>query len=210
MSKPNTGTPGAGTGEPPKDTPPQDDPKDKTPAGTPPGDDDAEGDDPPAPPAKTFTQEEVNRMLAKERRDSEKRAKDAEDRAKLGEQERLAKDNEDLRTQLVERDTRDAVKAEASKLGASNPDAVYKLVKDEIERDDKGKIQNLDDVLSEAKDLYPELFGVKKPEGAAPDAGEGGGGGKLYTKEQLEKMTPQQINDNWALVEKSMAALSKK
>ncbi|MGH9961749.1 MAG: hypothetical protein ACREBC_32240, partial [Pyrinomonadaceae bacterium] len=43
-----------------------------------------EGGDKP----KTFTQDELNRLLAKEKRDWEKQVKDAEEKAKLSEDER--------------------------------------------------------------------------------------------------------------------------
>lgn len=208
MSTPNTGKPGEGTGEPPKDAPPQDN-NDKNPTGTQPANDAGEGDaGKPAP--KTFTQDEVNRLLAKDRREFEKKVRDAEEKAKLSEQERLQKEADDLRSQIKERDARDAVQSDAAKLGSSNPAAVYKLVKDDLEFDDKGQIKNLNEVLAEAKDLYPQLFGTVKPDGAPPDAGEGkNGDGKLLTKEQIEKMSRAEINAQWELVQKSMAAFKK-
>ena len=148
-------------------------------------------------------------MLAKDRRENEKKLKETEERAKLGEQERLQKEADDLRAQLTERDARDAVQSEAAKLGATNAGAVYKLIRDDLEFDDKGRVKNLADVLSEAKESYPELFAAKKPDGAAPDAGAGGDGkgGALYTRAEIEKMTEPQINANWDKVQKSLAAL---
>ena len=101
---------------------------------------------------KVFTQEDVNRLIAKERKETERKAKMSED-------ERLKSDLEDARKQLRERDTKDAVQTEASKLGAKNTGLIYKAVKDDLTFDKDGKPENLKDVLTQAKKDFPELFG---------------------------------------------------
>ncbi len=53
---------------------------------------------------KTFTQEEVNRLLAKEKRDSEKRATDAEAKSKLADDERTKLELKEAKDALAERD----------------------------------------------------------------------------------------------------------
>ena len=115
---------------------------------------------------KVFTQEDVNRLLAKERKETERKAKMSED-------ERLKSDLEDARHQLRERDTRDAVQTEAAKLGAKNAGLIYKAVKDDLTFDSSGKLENLKDVLTQAKKDFPELFGTNAAAGSA-DGGEKG------------------------------------
>ena len=114
---------------------------------------------------KVFTQEDVNRLIAKERKETERKAKMSED-------ERLKFDLEDARAQLRERDTKDAVQNEASKLGAKNAGLIYKAVKDDLTFDSSGKPENLKEVLTQAKKDFPELFG-SQPSGSA-DGGEKG------------------------------------
>jgi hypothetical protein len=108
-----------------------------------------------------------NLQLRRERDEFAKKLKDIED-AKLSETERLTKERDELAKEREswaaerrERDARDAVIEAAGdeKIGARNPRAVYKLVKDDLEYDDKGHITNLAAVLKEAKTAYPELFG---------------------------------------------------
>lgn len=114
---------------------------------------------------KTFTQEDVNRLIAKER-------KDVERKAKLSEDERLKADLDDARNQLRTRDTKDAVLEAAAKLGARNTNLIYKAVKDDLTFDKDGKPENLKDVLAQAKKDFPELFGDSAHVGSA-DAGSG-------------------------------------
>jgi hypothetical protein len=156
---------------------------------------------------KTFTQEEVNRLLAKEKRDAEKRAKDAEDKAKLSEDERTKAELADAKAQLAERDRRDTVKEAAEKAGIKNGKLFYNAYKDELETDDKGKITNLTEVLEAAKAEAPELFGTpQKPSPGSADAGAGNDGKTGLTKEQVEKMTPAEINANWEEVSKFLTS----
>lgn len=109
--------------------------------------------------------------------------------AKLSEVERLQKQVKDLTDQSAEwaaerreRDARDAVyeAAASEKVGARNPRALYKLIRDDLEFDEKtGRLTNLDQVLKQAKTEYPEQFGRavgsadggagSRARGAAPD-----------------------------------------
>lgn len=121
---------------------------------------------------KAHTPEEVSRIVArevaKEKRKWDEAAKKAQDDATKTETERLTGTINELRTQILERDTRDTVlrAAQEKKFLARNPNAVYRLIRDELEIDDKGHIKNLNDVLTQAKIDYPELFGPK-PTGSA-------------------------------------------
>jgi colicin import membrane protein len=164
---------------------------------------------------KTFTQDELNsiiqKRLDKAERDWQKKMTDAEAKAKLSEDERTKAELEETRAQLAERDRRDVVKEAAEKAGVKNPRLFYNAYKDDLETDAKGKITNLKEVLESAKAESPELFTEQaKPAGSAD-----GGTGKdttaagLYTKEQLEKLSNDEINANWEKVQKSLAALNK-
>ncbi len=145
---------------------------------------------------KTFTQADINRMLAKERKEWEKKTQDAEARAKLSEEERTKAEMADLRNQLKERDARDSVTNEATKPGVKNPRAAYRLVKDDLEFDDKGSISNLKEVFESVKADFPELFGDAKPKEGI-DAGAGSKSGTTtLTKEKIEKMSQSELIAN--------------
>lgn len=154
---------------------------------------------------KTYTQAEIDRLLAKQKKDFEKQQKEAEERAKLSEEERLTAEMADLRKQIAVRDARDAVKAEAAKLGVANPDLVYKLVAGELEYGDDGKVTNLADVLASAKAEFPDAFAKQAVSGV--DAGAGKDGEKTFTKEEISKMSVDEINKNWEAIQKAMAKL---
>lgn len=104
----------------------------------------------------SFLKRETQRELKKEiaRMEVERKEKEKPELERL--QGELARANASLK----ERDARDTVIEAVSekKYGAKNPRAVYRLVKDDLETDDKGAITNLKDVLNQAKLDYPELF----------------------------------------------------
>jgi hypothetical protein len=163
---------------------------------------------------KTFTQDELNsiiqKRLDKAERDWQKKVTDAEAKAKLSEDERTKAELADTRAQLAERDLRDTVKEAAEKAGVKNPRLFYNAYKDDLETDSKGKITNLKDVLEAAKTESPELFGTAPaPPAGSADAGAGNGSQvtDLYTKEQLHKLTFEEIEKNSDKVNRSLAAL---
>lgn len=131
------------------------------------------------PETKVHTPEEVSRIVAREVAKAEKKWKDSAEKAQVDatktETERLQGKISELETQIRERDTKDTVLAalQNRKFAAKNPQAVYRLVKDELDVAKDGKVTNLDDVLAQAKTDYPELFGLK-PAGSA-NGGEGNG-----------------------------------
>lgn len=141
--------------------------------------------------AKTFTQEEVNRMLAKEKRDAEKRATDAEAKSKLADDERTKLELKEAKDQLAERDRRDSAIDGATKAGVKNAKLFYNAYKNDLETDDKGVITNLKEILEAAKAESPELF-VTPVQGSAD-----GGAGKAasdtaVTRAQFDAMTSAQ------------------
>lgn len=112
---------------------------------------------------KTFTQEEVNRMLAKER-------KSAEAKAKLSDDERTKVELEELRNENRLHRAKDTFNSQIKALTKS-PSLLFAAAQSLFEYNDKGNVSNMDDVISQLKSLYPEQF-ENKPSGSA-DAGEG-------------------------------------
>lgn len=141
-----------------------------------------EGGDKP----KTFTQDDINRLLAKEKRDWEKRVKEAEEKAKLSEDERTKAELAETKAQLAERDKRDFVTDAASKAGVKNAKLFYNAYKDELVSD-KGVVTNLTEVLATAKAESPELF-ITTAKGSA-DGGEGKDVGGM-SRAQFDAMSP--------------------
>lgn len=76
-----------------------------------------------------------------------------------------------LRSERAER----RIAAAASKANAVRPDAIVRLVRDELEFGDDGLPSNLDAVISKARKEYPELFRL------AAGGADGGAGGKSAT-----------------------------
>lgn len=154
--------------------------------------------------AKTFTQDDLNRLLAKEKRDWEKKVKDAEEKAKLSEDERTKAELSQLKAQLADRDKRDAAFEAASKAGVKNTKLFYSAYGSELITDASGKITNLAEILADAKAESPELF-TAHVEGTA-DGGQGKGQQTTLTKEQIDKMTPDEINARWDEVSKFLGS----
>lgn len=156
----------------------------KAPAATPPDPTPPAGDA-ATPAAGALSLEEARKLrkehqqLRKEREELTTRLKAIED-AKLSDTERLTKERDELKARETawaaerrERDARDEVIewAGSERVGARNPRALYKLLRDELEVDDKtGRVTNLDALLKLAKAEYPEQFG--RAVGSA-DAGAG-------------------------------------
>lgn len=156
---------------------------------------------------KSFTQEEVNSLLAKERKTFEKKTADAEAKAKLSEDERKDAELAEARAALRERDARDTVTEQAGKAGVKNAKLFYNAYKSELEFDDKGNVTNLKDVLASAKTESPELFTATPTPSGSADGGEGNNtntGG--LTKEQIEKMSPDEIAKNMDAIDKFLAS----
>lgn len=123
---------------------------------------------------KAFTQEDVDRLVGKARREEKaKYDKQAQDASK-SELEKATNRITELETQIRMRDARDSVVEALSKAGCNNAAAAYRLVSDQIEFDKQGKPENLRELIAEAKALAPQLFGAA---GGKSDGGAGGQSG---------------------------------
>lgn len=137
---------------------------------------------------KTFTQDDVNRLIDERlNRAKAKWDKDVEDAKKkqaekeLPELERLKaelKREQDEKSALAaktrEADARESVRDLAKRAGAPEDSlsAVYRMVKADIEYDDDGKPTNIEALMTDAKKIAPALF---RPAVGRGDAGAGSG-----------------------------------
>jgi predicted metal-dependent hydrolase len=172
MSEKNTtteGTQGSGTQTDEKKSPAVQDPKSDTQAA-----DQKKAEEKTDTP-KTFTQEEVNAFLAKERRDLEKKAKEADDRAKLSDDERIKSDLESLRRENQLLKAESDVGRLLKEAGARSPELLFAASKDRLVFDKDGKLSNAAELVAELKLQYSDQFGIMKPketiDGGAGDAG---------------------------------------
>lgn len=132
----------------------------------------AEPNDETKPEADDYA--ELKSALAKERESAkaatkqlkaaEKRLQDLENAGKP-EVERLAAERDEYKAKLDEltgmvreSTARDAVFEQAQKMGATNPQAVWRIVRNDLTFDDDGGPTNLAAVMKEAKELAPALF----------------------------------------------------
>ena len=123
---------------------------------------------------------EARKAAEKSARDLEKRLAAIEHSGK-SESEKLAarlKELEDANAEqgraIRERDARDAIRQAARKAGASPDavDAVYRMLKSDIEYGEDGQPANVDALLKDAKQIAPQLFR------AAGGGANGGAGNK--------------------------------
>lgn len=141
--------------------------------------DDKSGGKGDADDEKKFSQSELDAIV--ERRLARAK-KDADENAKLSKEQLLEKERDDAMQKVRMSDARDEFIAAADKdgLGYAQASKLFRYYRDEFEFDDKGKVENLKDVLKEAKSEWPELFDDdprrKKPKGGA-DLGGGASGG---------------------------------
>jgi hypothetical protein len=119
---------------------------------------------------KTFSQDDLDRLLAKIRREEKAKYEKELENANKSEVERLKADLADRDAKLAERETKDEVTGFLQKNGCKRPEATFLLVKSSISRGKDGKIEDLKGLLAEAKTLAPEFFDDVKRAGSA-DAG---------------------------------------
>lgn len=125
---------------------------------------------------RTFTQEDIDRITARTRKEEKAKYEKELENAKKTELEVAQAEARDLRARLVERESKDEVTALLSKAGCTRPEAAYRLVQSSITRGKDGKIEDAKALLAEAKELAPEFFPDSKKTGSA-DAGAKGDGG---------------------------------
>lgn len=102
----------------------------------------------------------------------------------------------------------DSLKNKLLQEGASSK-AINLLVKEidleKVEIDENNIVKNIDTHIKSIKENYNEFFTNKKvtsPKGATPPINPIDN--TLFTREQIEKMTPKEINEKWDIVSKSL------
>jgi hypothetical protein len=179
-------------------------------------DDDQAGAPAPAPEQpKTFTQDEVNRLIAAEKRRLQAEAPDlAELRAKAKRlddieaaskselekaQERIAAAEATAKTATDRAQAalrRAAVVAAAQRAGAVDPDAVLALIpQDAVTVSDDGSVTGVDEAVKALLDAKQYLVG--KPPTPSPGGADGGPRGPqpgTISRDDLKTMTPEQID----------------
>lgn len=122
---------------------------------------------------RSYSQADLDRLMAKVRREEKAKLEKQLAQAQLSETEKLRAENEGLKASIraaaAERQLLDAV----TRSGADDPDAVVGWIqaKVSVEYDDDGKISNLRDIIAESKERLPNRFPKR------PGSGNGGDGG---------------------------------
>lgn len=122
---------------------------------------------------------ETARMLKKELGKLKSQLQGIEDSGKsdleraLAEAERWKSEYTAISVRQREASARESVRETARKIGAPDPDLVYRIVRGDLAFDDDGTVTNLDAVLSELRKEAPTLF---KPVVAPVDATKGNAG----------------------------------
>lgn len=116
---------------------------------------------------KSFTQTQVDKIIIKRLNDAKKSWEKDKDKSEF---ERLQADNDRLRKELNERNAFDDFDSFFTKKGVKNTRGLFRAMKDELEYNEKGKIENKEDLLKEAKSEFPEFFTSAKTDA---DGGKG-------------------------------------
>lgn len=136
---------------------------------------------------KTFTQADLNRMIAEEKRTWQRQMQDAAEQARLEAEgrhkelaDRLKVDLDATQAKLRERDTRDAIAEAAAELKFSKPGKAHQLINPaNVEYDAEGRPTNLPALLQGLLAEFPGLAATPAqttpiPSGGATNPAKGG------------------------------------
>ena len=119
--------------------------------------------------------------------------------------EQLRELNASLQTRLKQLEARGDVTAALRSAGARSPELLFEAVKNSLQFDDNGSVENAEAAVVEMKRKYPDQFGpVAVP---SIDAGAGRTASPAaLTKEALSKMKPDEIARlDWAAVREALS-----
>lgn len=111
-----------------------------------------------------------------------------------------------LRADSLKREKEFTLKGALEKSGAQDIDyLIYKLGGvDKLEIDKEGSIKDLDNKIKELKENNPTFFKnetiTNDPKVIVNKLPEGDGQVKTFTKDEVAKMSPQEINANWNII----------
>lgn len=77
---------------------------------------------------------------------------------------------------------------------------------DKVELDDNGAIKDMDGLKAAVQKDYADFIAAGEDKSLPPN-NPPGGGGQAYTRADIEKMTPDEINKNWEAISKSLPNL---
>lgn len=98
-----------------------------------------------------------------------------------------------------------AVERQATKLGFADPaDAMNLLRRTDIEFETDGTPKNVEKLLKDLIKAKPYLAGAGTP---GADLGSSGDGGSVLTREQISKMSAEEINRRWPEVQAAMGRI---
>jgi hypothetical protein len=172
---------------------------------------------------KVFSQDELDRLFAERAKQAEsallkklgfenptdaeallKKAREREeaDKSELQKARELAetraKQIEELMTNQKRLATQSAIFDKANKLGIVDPDAAYRLIdQDAIEYDESGRPTNAEALLVAMLKDRPYLTGSSS---SAMNPGRV----RKFSREEIERMTPAEINKNWDAIKDSL------
>ena len=101
------------------------------------------------------------------------------------------------------------VKVLAKDLGIVDPDAAFALADlSKVQVAEDGTVSGVMDALEALVKAKPYLVGKagQGGVGSGSNPGAGAGGAQTFTREQIKRMTPDEINANWATIQKQMEA----
>ncbi|MCC6727894.1 MAG: hypothetical protein IT208_00985 [Chthonomonadales bacterium] len=101
--------------------------------------------------------------------------------------------------------TRLEVERHARRLGLVDEEAAWRLLDAAaVERDAAGRPTNVEALLREMARARPWLAAAEPPGGGVSAANPAGGRGVRLSRDEIRRMTPEQINANWAAVQAAL------
>lgn len=125
------------------------------------------------PKGKFYTDDEFNSII---QRRVARATKEKDDEAKLSKEQLLEKERDEARNELRTANARDSFIA-ATGLDYSKASRLFRVYANDLEFDDKGKPENMKDVIKTARSEFPEFFGDEGRQRKKGDADLGGGNG---------------------------------
>ncbi len=115
---------------------------------------------------KLFTQAELNQIVQQRLKEEQKRAQKKAEQDQLPELDRLKRQLEEFQSEARRQRAENIVLKTLSGQGAEYPEAVWKIVKDDLVFDDAGNPTNVELLLKTAKQNFPKLFGKQTQPGS--------------------------------------------
>lgn len=138
---------------------------------------------------------------------------------KAGDASKVQKELDDLKASVAAEKAAAATRAHARELlendvGIKRKSALDLILAaenlDGYEKDENGRIKDPAAFATAMKTKHAEWIGEATTTGTQPATPPSGNNPKTYTREQIQQMTPAEINQNWDAIQKSLATLNTK